>query len=122
MNKNKYLKKVRKRSIYSVNRNVAKEIIFWIFIDVDDMIWGYTPLKEVVKAYWQIEDGNNGRIERKDEFDGIFYDSEKHVMFLVDQIGYLYNVSLNADKVLASITTVDLARMVLKAKGLVTFN
>lgn len=122
MNKNKYLKKVRKRSIYAVNRNVAKEIIFWIFIDVDDMIWGYTPLKEVVKAFWQIEDGNNDRLEREDEFDGMYYTSEYNVMFLVDQIGYLFNVSLNADKVLASITTVDLARMVLKAKGLVTFN
>ena len=79
MNKNKYLKKVRKRSIYAVNRNVAKEIIFWIFIDVDDMIWGYTPLKEVVKAFWQIEDGNNDRLEREDEFDGMYYTSEYNV-------------------------------------------
>ena len=122
MNKSKYLKKVRKRKISAVYKNVAKEIIFWIFIDVDDMIWGYTPLKEVVKAYWQIEDSLNDRLTREDEFDGVYYASEHYVNFLVDQIFYLYNVKLNAEKVLASITTVDLVRMVLVAKGLITFN
>ena len=60
-------------------------------------------------------------VEQEDKFDGIHYESEYQVWFLIEQVGYVYNVRFDDkqyEKQLATITTTDIINMVLKQRGL----
>jgi hypothetical protein len=119
MGKVKTTKQRLKQKKLNIARRVQNEITFWIDYEVDDNdVWGNAPLKDLVKAYWNSQDLDSG-IMRKDEFDGIHHESEYHVMFLADQVGYKCNVKLDVEKKAATLSTVQLVKLVLKAKGLV---
>ena len=119
MGKPKTAKQKLKLKKLNIARKVQDEITFWIDYEVDDNdVWGNAPLKDLVKAYWNSLNLDGG-IQREDEFDGIHHESEYHVMFLADQVGYKCKVKLDVEKKADTLSTVQLVRMVLKAKGLI---
>lgn len=119
MGKAKTAKQRLKQKKLDIARKVQDEITFWIDYEVDDNdVWSNAPLKDLVKAYWNSRNLDAG-IEREDKFDGIHYESEYHVMFLADQVGYKCNVKLDVERKADTLSTVQLVRLVLKAKGLV---
>lgn len=108
-----------KQKKLNIARKVQDEITHWIDYDVDDNdVWGNAPLKDLVNGYLNNQDLDKGII-REDKFDGIFYESEYHVMFLADQVGYKCKVKLDVEKKVATLSTVQLVKLVLKAKGLI---
>jgi hypothetical protein len=61
-------------------------------------------------------------VEKNDKYDGIHFESEYQVWFLIEQVGYACEVRLNDkqyEKQLATITTTDIANMVLEQRGLI---
>ncbi len=108
-----------RRKKQNIARQVQDEITHWIDYKVNDNdVWGNAPLKDLVNGYLNNKDLDKGII-REDEFDGIFYESEYHVMFLADQVGYKCKVKLDVEKKAATLSTLQLVRLVLKAKGLI---
>ena len=64
-------------------------------------------------------DKREKEIIENDLFDGIHYESEYCVWFILDQVGYRCNMKLDCEKVLATITTADVVKLVLKERGLI---
>jgi hypothetical protein len=103
----------------NIARKVQDEITFWIGYEVNDNdVWGNAPLKDLANGYLNNQDLDKGIIH-EDAFDGIFYESEYHVMFLADQVGYKCKVKLDIEKKASTLSTVQLVVMVLKAKRLI---
>jgi hypothetical protein len=119
MHKIKTVKQRLRLKKLSIARKVQDEITHWIDYEVDDKdIWGNAPLKDLVNGYLNNLDIDKGII-REDEFDGIRHASEYHVIFIVDQVGYKLKIELDVEKQASTLSTVQLVKLVLKAKGLV---
>ena len=116
-------------------QRVKQEIEFWTDRFIDDE-WEKVPIKVLVIKYW-IKGDDHAWIERiqdeqgfdwdkrekeiieSDLFDGIHYESEYFVWFILDQVGYKCKMKLDCEKVLATITTADVVKLVLKHRGLI---
>jgi hypothetical protein len=119
-----------------IAKQVILEIGFWLERSIQQP-WDKKAVKGLVKIYWGKCLGTDDEwmdytaldwdlmekeVEKNDKYDGIHFESEYQVWFLIEQVGYACEVRLNDkqyEKQLATITTTDIANMVLEQRGLI---
>jgi hypothetical protein len=119
-----------------IDKQVKQELGFWLERSINQP-WDKKAIKGLVKIYWckgkcsedewmdftAVDwDILEREVEMTDKYDGIHFESEYFVWFLIEQVGYIYNLRFDDkqyERLLATITTTDIINMVLKHRGLI---
>ena len=101
----------------SVDVNVRSEISFWLNREIND-VWEDLPIQNLVTLYWAKAESEDG-FEREDLHDGLHSEADYFVWQILDQVFYKFKIEMNCERVLATITTTGLIKLVLQQKCLI---
>lgn len=104
--------KLKKKNI---EIKVKDELAFYLGIEPEDLLPN-ARLKEIVKHMWHANSTDPKQVV--DRFDGIYYESEYYVQFLLRQVADRLKMELDLEKLSRTITTDMLTKIVWEIKGL----